>query len=57
MVLAPARQHVLRDVEQIEDARNHEVDQIIDGLRLVIEAGEAGRMVTPRLDSLSMFSR
>src|SRR5690606_25412828 len=38
MVLAPARQHVLGDVQQVEDARHHEVDQVVDGLRLVIEA-------------------
>jgi hypothetical protein len=38
MMLAPARQHVLGNVQQVENARHDEIDQVVDGLRLVIEA-------------------
>ena len=29
MVLAPAREHVLRDIEQVKNARDHKINQII----------------------------
>jgi hypothetical protein len=27
MMLAPARQHVLRNIQQVENARDHEIDR------------------------------
>src|SRR5690606_39960779 len=38
MVFAPARQHVLRNLQQIEDACDDEIHQVVEGLWLMIEA-------------------
>jgi len=47
----------MRDVELIEDARDDEVDQIVEALRQVVEARIRGHHHRPMRASLSMFSK
>src|SRR5476651_2297123 len=57
MMLTPTREHVLGNVQQIENPRHHKVHQVIDRLRLVIEAGRRGQDGHTHVDNLSMCSR